>query len=268
MAELTIVLSNGEKTTREQIWDYLSLVFKAEHSGEPFPVDLDDVWLLAYSTKANAKRALIESDGLFEEGVDYTFITNDERKNQGEKGWIQLEKIYLSVSCFEFLIARKVRHIFELYRQCRRMVFARARQRRLPYHIRRYVDNYSQIPPGYFSILQQMTMQLIAPLEVQGYTLPDSMMPDISEGRLFCKWLREEKGLDPESFQSYEHKFEDGRVVPARLYPFNLLSDYLQHFQDEWLQKRAEGYFKKRDERVLPLLPKLLKPANAQNQPG
>jgi hypothetical protein len=251
MSELTLVLSNGQEANREQIWDYLSQVFKAEQSGEPFPVDLDDAWFYAYSTKANAKRALIESGGLFEEGVDYTFIISDERKNQGEKGWIQLEKVYLSVPCFEFLIARKVRDIFELYRQCRRMVFARARRARLPYHIQRYVANYSQIPLGHFSILQQMTMQLIAPLEIEGYTLPDKMMPDVSEGRHFCKWLREVKGVDPDSFQSYQHKFEDGRVVPARLYPLELLSDYVKHFQDEWLQKYAEPYFKKRDERAL-----------------
>ncbi len=109
-------------------------------------------------------------------------------------------------------------------------------------------------------------MQLIAPLEVQGYTLPDNMLPDISEGRFFCKWLREVKGLDPDSFPRYEHKYEDGRVVPARLYPLNLLSDYVQHFQDEWLKNHAEGYFKKRDDRVLALLPKLLNPTGAPSQ--
>lgn len=267
MDELTLVLYNGQKVTYEQIRDYFALVMEAEQSGEPFPVDLDDVWLLAYGRKADAKRALVSSTELFAD-ADYHIRSIADVVKRAQGGGSQPEKIYLTVGCLEYLIARKVRQIFEIYRQCRQMVFQRARQRRLPYHIRRHVANYSQIPLGYFSILQQLTMQLIAPLEVQGYTLPENMMPDISEGRYFCKWLREEKGLDPDSFPSYEHKFEDGRVVPARLYPLNLLSDYLQHFQEEWLQKRAEGYFKKRDERVLPLLPKLLRPANAQNQIG
>lgn len=267
MEELTLTLSNGQKVTREEIRDYFALVIEAERSGEPFPVDFDSVWSLAYSTKGNAKRALLESDELFA-GEDYHFIQNDKMVSRPQGGGIQPDKIFLSVACLEFFIARKVRPIFSIYRQCRQMVFQRARQTRLPYHIRRYVDNHPQIPLGYFSILQQMTMQLIAPLEVQGYTLPDNMMPDISEGKLFCKWLREEKGLDPNSFPYYEHKYENGRIFPARLYPLNLLSDYVQHFQDEWLANRAEGYFKKRDDRVLPLLPKLLNPTGEQNQIG
>lgn len=267
MEERTLVLTNGQKVTYQQIRDYFALVIEAEQSGEPFPVDLDDVYLLAYGRKADAKRALVLSTELFAD-VDYHIRNAADVVKRAQGGGSQPEKIYLSVGCLEYLIARKVRPIFEIYRQCRQMVFQRARQRRLPYHIRRYVANHPQIPLGYFSILQQMTMQLIAPLEVEGYTLPENMMPDISEGRYFCKWLREEKGLDPESFPSYEHKFEDGRIVPARLYPLELLSDYVKHFQGEWLQNRAEGYFKKRDERVLPLLPKLLNPTNTPRQLG
>ena len=75
------------------------------------------------------------------------------------------------------------------------------------------------IPRTHFSMLQELTYTLIAPMEAQGYTLPERMIPDISEGRMFSKWLRDEKGIDPATFPTYKHKYEDGRVVDARLYP-------------------------------------------------
>ncbi len=71
----------------------------------------------------------------------------------------------------------------------------------LPYHLQRYMMNRTQIPPTHFSIFNEIVYNLIAPLEDRGYQLPDSMVPDISEGRilkngivmlfLICrKWLR------------------------------------------------------------------------------
>jgi hypothetical protein len=83
---------------------------------------------------------------------------------------------------------------------------------RLPYHLRRYVANMSAIPRTHFSMLQELTYGLIAPMEAQGYTLPDYMVPDISQGRMFSKWLREEKDIDPDTFLTYRHRYEDGRV--------------------------------------------------------
>jgi hypothetical protein len=40
-------------------------------------------------------------------------------------------------------------------------------------------------------------------VEADGYTLPESMWPDVSEGRIFARWLREEKGLDTDSMPTY-----------------------------------------------------------------
>jgi hypothetical protein len=45
-------------------------------------------------------------------------------------------------------------------------------------------------------MLTEMTQALIAPMEIMGYRLPESMLPDISGGRLFCKWLRDTYGID------------------------------------------------------------------------
>jgi hypothetical protein len=129
---------------------------------------------------------------------------------------------------------------------------------RMPYHLRRYVANMSAVPRTHFSILQELTYALIAPMEAQGYTLPDNMLPDISEGRMFSGWLRKEKGIDPSSFPSYTHRYEDGRAVQARLYPNELLAEFREHFQVVWLPQRCTAYFGERDIKALPYLPALI----------
>lgn len=128
----------------------------------------------------------------------------------------------------------------------------------LPYHLRRYVANMTAVPRTHFSMLQELTYSLIAPMEADGYTLPEHMVPDISEGRMFCKWLREVKGVDPTSFPTYTHRYEDGRKVQARLYPNELLPDFRKHFQEEWLPNRAGMYFESRDPKAIGYLPKLI----------
>lgn len=131
---------------------------------------------------------------------------------------------------------------------------------RMPYHLRRYVANMSAVPRTHFSVLQELTYGLIAPMEAQGYTLPDSMLPDISQGRMFADWLRKTKGLDLSNFPTYTHRYEDGRAVQARLYPNELIADFRAHFQDVWLPQRSSGYFQERDPKALPYLQAVLLP--------
>ena len=76
----------------------------------------------------------------------------------------------------------------------------------------------SLVPRTHFSILQELTYSLIAPMEAQGYTLPERLVPDISEGRRFSQWLRG-RGVDPGTFPTYKHRYEDGRVVDAQALP-------------------------------------------------
>jgi len=128
---------------------------------------------------------------------------------------------------------------------------------KLPYHLERYVANMHKIPQGYFSILNEMTTNLIAPMEKQGYTLPDNMIPDISQGKMFCGWLRKEKHMEPDNFGTYEHEYADGRKVQAKLYPNELLADFRKHFYEEWITKKSEDYFTKRDLKALPYLEKV-----------
>lgn len=133
---------------------------------------------------------------------------------------------------------------------------------RLPDHVRRYLVNRHKIPPTHFSMLDQMTLRLLAPLEEYGYIIPPKLMPDIALGKMFSKWLRSE-GHDPKGFLTYQHAFLDHRGrVEARLYPNELMTQFNLQL-DEWLRDgRARKYFGDRDgtaieplNRVLAALP-------------
>jgi hypothetical protein len=128
----------------------------------------------------------------------------------------------------------------------------------LPYHLQRYLINNDKVPAGYFSILAEMSILLIGPLERLGYRLPPEMVPDISSGRIFCKWLRNVNGIDTDSLPFYFHRYPDGRVVPAKLYPEELLPDFRRHVREVWLPEHATDYFRKRDGTALQYLPKVI----------
>lgn len=141
----------------------------------------------------------------------------------------------------------------------------------LPYHIRRHMLNYGNVPAGYFSILQEMTFMLIAPLDQQGYELPEKMVPDISMGRFMCKHLRDKIGVDTDSLPVYLHRYPDGRTVEAKIYPNEYLAEFRKIILEEWLPKRSAEYFKERDPVALTYLDKVILalpgPVSAANSP-
>ncbi|PPT44504.1 DNA-binding protein [Xanthomonas arboricola] len=127
----------------------------------------------------------------------------------------------------------------------------------LPHHIQRYLANRDQVPYTHFSILTEMTLGLIAPLEALGYTLPDHMVPDISEGKMFARWLRS-KGVDTSRVPTYKHSYADGRVVEAKMYPIGYMHDFRIHFNEVWLPTKALTYFRQRDPSALAFLERML----------
>ncbi|MBC6414152.1 MAG: KilA-N domain-containing protein [Chromatiales bacterium] len=129
----------------------------------------------------------------------------------------------------------------------------------MPYHVKRYIKNRSKIPHTHFSMLNEIYLNLIAPLEEAGFVMPDKMIPDASTGRMFSGFLRK-KGIHPESFPTYNHEFSDNRKdVQARLYPNKHLADFKDYFNREWLPKHAQKYFKQRAPVALPYI-KLITP--------
>ena len=96
-------------------------------------MNLDEVWALAYKEKGKAVRAL-RTNELFVEGIDYQVFTpngqktdgvfaqngkkSDDAQDDGRNVGGRPQNTYmLSVPCLEFFIARKVRPVFEVYRQ-------------------------------------------------------------------------------------------------------------------------------------------------------
>lgn len=104
-----IVLTKESST--EELKCYFHAVLRLSQADNKFPINLDEVWPLVYSEKGKAVRAL-KND--FIEDVDYqSFAQNGKREIGGT-----VTHVYnLSLSCMEFFIARKVRPVFEVYRQ-------------------------------------------------------------------------------------------------------------------------------------------------------
>ena len=128
-----------KQSSESEIKAYFIQVLNLSRSKEEFPVNLDEVWALAYKEKGKAVRAL-RTNELFVEGIDYqVFSKNAENsevlfhsKNKSNEeasdnaktdqdgknlGGRPQNTYMLSVPCLEFFIARRVRPVFEVYRQ-------------------------------------------------------------------------------------------------------------------------------------------------------
>jgi len=134
--------------------------------------------------------------------------------------------------------------------------------RQMPYHIERHMLNAHKIPKGYFSVLQEMTLQLVAPLEAHGYILPENMVPDISQAKMLCKHLRDKHRIDTQQLPKYQHAFPDGRLVRANLYPMQYLSEFRLLMDDVWMPQRAERYFRERAPDALPAIDRYMRLAS------
>ena len=122
-----------KQSSDSEIKAYFIQVLNLSRSKEEFPVNLDEVWALAYKEKGKAVRAL-RTNELFVEGIDYQVFTPNGQKTDGvfaqngKKSDDEQDEVrnvggrpqntyMLSVPCLEFFIARKVRPVFEVYRQ-------------------------------------------------------------------------------------------------------------------------------------------------------
>lgn len=122
-----------KQSSDSEIKAYFIQVLNLSRSKEEFPVNLDEVWALAYKEKGKAVRAL-RTNELFVDGIDYQVFTpngqktdgvfaqngkkSDDAQDEGRNVGGRPQNTYmLSVPCLEFFIARKVRPVFEVYRQ-------------------------------------------------------------------------------------------------------------------------------------------------------
>ena len=105
-----------KESAPELMKNYFSKILELKQGGKEFPINLDDVWPLAYSQKEKAVRAL-KSD--FIENEDYQPLSqNGERSFKTTKGGGHNRIDYmLSVECLEYFVAKKVKPVFDVYRQ-------------------------------------------------------------------------------------------------------------------------------------------------------
>lgn len=136
----------------------------------------------------------------------------------------------------------------------------------LPNFITRYKENYHKLDRNYFSVISEMFARLYMELEKVGYVIPDKsedgkqMMPDISVGITFSKYLQNVNSEYYNKHKKYSHSFPDGREVDANQYPIEALPDFIKFVHSHWIPNCAEKYFKERDMKALDYLPKLIGP--------
>ncbi len=102
----------SKSSSGEEIKKYFSAILKLAKASEEFPVNLEEVWPLVYSRKQEAVRALTNEASEFIENVDYKAV-----RQNAQGGQFTPTDYYLTVSCLEFFIARKVRAVFDVYRK-------------------------------------------------------------------------------------------------------------------------------------------------------
>lgn len=103
----SVILTRG--STENEIKSYFNVILQFSQSGNPYPADLNEVWPLVYERKDYAVKALIRE---FIENEDYITV-----RQKSEGGKFAPTDYKLSLSCLEYFIARKVRPVFEVYRQ-------------------------------------------------------------------------------------------------------------------------------------------------------
>lgn len=100
-----------KSSTSEEIKEYFNAILKLSKASEKYPVNLDEVWMLIYERKDGAVKALVRD---FIENEDYKLIR---RKAEQVSGAKYVDDYYLTVSCLEYFIVKKVRPVFEVYRR-------------------------------------------------------------------------------------------------------------------------------------------------------
>lgn len=112
--------------------------------------------------------------------------------------------------------------------------------------------------------MSELFVRLYGKFENVGYQIPNKafdgkeIRPDVSVGRLFASFLRDNHPDIADKFKKYNHLFPNGMEFEARQYENQLLPLFIQYVDDHWIPSRAQAYFKPRDPIALNYLPKLL----------
>lgn len=107
------IILTPESCSTTTIKNYFQYILTLSKSGESFPVNLEDVFYLVYNKKSDAVESL-KKDEVFVQDIDYQVLRQNPQNLFGGRP----KDVYkLSIPCLEYFIARKVRPVFEVYRQ-------------------------------------------------------------------------------------------------------------------------------------------------------
>ncbi|GAB4042058.1 hypothetical protein [Spirosoma jeollabukense] len=140
---------------------YFETVLQLARQGSEFPIDLDEVWPLVYADKTKAVRAMRRN---FIESVDYQSLSRSGAQKAGRGGQNEI-RYQLSLSCFEFFIARKVREVFEVYRHIFHQVAAQSEELTQS-RILDYEDRISRLERSLNGLLEREQHHLELPPQV------------------------------------------------------------------------------------------------------
>lgn len=111
---LTVMENNlilSKDSIESEIRRYFNAVLELSKSDNEFPINLDEVWMLVYGQKSDAVSALKSN---FIENVDFKVLRQNPQNSNGGRPTNEYKP---TLSCMEFFIARKVRPVFDVYRQ-------------------------------------------------------------------------------------------------------------------------------------------------------
>lgn len=111
-------------STNSEIKDYFNAVLRLAKASEEFPVNLDEVWPLVYERKDYAVKALVRD---FIENEDFATI-----RQKADGGKFASVDYFLTVSCLEYFIVKKVRPVFDVYRKVFHKTVERAKVLKAP----------------------------------------------------------------------------------------------------------------------------------------
>jgi hypothetical protein len=97
-----------KSSSSEEIKMYFNAILKLQSASEEFPVNLDEVWMLVYNRRDYAVDAL-KKDFIENEDFICTSVKTEVGSNKFD--------YYLTVSCLEYFIVKKIRSVFEVYRK-------------------------------------------------------------------------------------------------------------------------------------------------------
>ncbi|GAA4338056.1 hypothetical protein GCM10023149_47820 [Mucilaginibacter gynuensis] len=133
-----------------------------------------------------------------------------------------------------------------------------------PNFVIRFNDNWDRTERGYFSVISELFIRIYGKFEQVGYQIPNKafdgkeIRPDVSVGRLFAQYLRDNHPNVSDTHKMYSHRFPNGMTVDARQYKNEILPIFIKFVDEVWMPECAEKYLGDRDKLALQYLPKLL----------